>query len=236
MRKKTVFRYAFSLYLLCGLHTSEVEAGVNDGSIAHAKFTTPVTLVHDSGRSQGDIGDIIKIQLLNSERSAVGLALLPFINFPTGDAYYFTGDKTLTGGGKLVVDTKRFGKRVSFSLNGGGLMRKDSSIVPGIIQIDDQFLYGIGANVKLARPVQCIVQINGSTSIKHLFAQNNNNLEVDAAVRFLPGKKKNWLITTGGGTGILTKGGGVPDYRLFASIGFKFPRKENSAKIIPPLQ
>lgn len=215
--------------------TPWLDIGASVGGVPYQQFVTPTTLVQDNGARFGDISTNLKLQLINSENSSVGLALVPFITFPTGDEDHFTGDSGITGGGKVVLDTKRIKDKVSFSVNAGGVVRNDVVLTPGTNVIGDQFLYGAAVNVEVAKPVQLIAEIKGSTEFKNFFKDNNRNLEVDGAVRFLPGEKQNWLITAGGGAGLL-QGAGDPDYRLFTSLALRFPHKNDAPIIAQPVK
>lgn len=203
--------------------TPWLDVGGSVGGVAYQQFVTPGTQVQDNGASIGDISVNLKAQLINSETSPIGLAVVPFISFPTGDQSHFTGDANVTGGGKLVLDTKRINDRFSFSLNAGGLARKDVALSPGALVVRDQFLYGGAFNAEIVKPVQVIAEARGSTAINDLFAQKNHNLELDGALRLLPDTKQNMMITLGGGVG-LVQAAGVPDYRLFTTVALRFPK------------
>lgn len=202
-----------------------LDVGVDVAGVPYQQFVTPGTLARDNGAHFGDIMVDLKARIIDSEKSGIGLALVPFITFPTGSDSHFVGEDTITGGGKLVVDTKRIGDRVSFALNAGGQVRDDIQLSPGAARMSDQFLYGAAANVELAKPVQLIAEVSGSTPFNNFFNDNNNNLEVDGAIRFLPGENRNLQITAGGGAGLMQQAG-VPDYRIFTTLALRFPKEK----------
>lgn len=215
--------------------TPWLDVGVGVAGVAYQQFLTPVTLVQDNGARFGDITANLKVQLINSEKSLFGLSLMPFMTFPTGDDGHFTGENGFAGGGKVILDTKRINDHVSFSVNAGGLARKDYLFSPTSKLIDDQFLYGAAVNVAVAKPVQLIAEANGSTSIKNFFGSASRSLELDGAVRFIPDVKQNWQITAGGGAGILN-GPGTPNYRVFTSLALRFPHKVEPHIVQEPIR
>lgn len=215
--------------------TDWLDVGVNIAGVPYQQFVTPITQVQDNGARFGDITANLKIQLINSEISPVGLALVPFISFPIGSDSHFTGEDGFSGGGKVVVDSKRISDRVSLSANAGGLIRNNYTFSPGYNVIDDQFIYGGAVNVKIVEPVQLIAELNGSTSFANFFASRSRNLEMTGAIRFLPGENKNWQITAGGGAGILP-GAGTPSYRLFSSVALRFPQRVQTQKMAEPIR
>lgn len=213
--------------------TPWLQVGANVGGVPYQQFVTPGTLLQDNGARFGDIGVNLKAQIVNSEKNLFGVALVPFITFPTGNDSHFTGEDSVTGGGKLVIDTKRLGDRVSFAVNAGGQARNDETLAPGARTVGDQFLYGAAMNVEIVKPLQFIAEVNGSTELKQFFEDNNNDLEIDGALRLTPGEKRNWLLTAGGGAGLL-KNAGAPDYRVFASVAMRFPKVEAEAHRVTP--
>lgn len=213
--------------------TPWLQVGANVGGVPYQEFVTPGTLLQDNGARFGDIGVNLKAQIIDSEKNLFGVAVVPFITFPTGNDNHFTGEGNVTGGGKLVIDTKRLGDRVSFAVNAGGQARKDVTLTPGARTVGDQFLYGAAVNVEIAKPLQFIAEVSGSTEFNHFFADNNRDLEIDGALRLLPEEKRNWLITAGGGAG-LQQGAGTPDYRIFASVAMRFPKVDAETHTVTP--
>ncbi len=71
----------------------------------------------------GDIQLTARVELLDRDRFAFGIGIAPFITVPTGDASSFMGDEGVTGGGKLIFDGT-LGKRVTWALNVGSLIRE----------------------------------------------------------------------------------------------------------------
>lgn len=187
------------------------------------------------------MGDVLlnaKARLLNNKTFPLGIAVVPFIIPPTGNEKHFTGNGKITGGGKLVVDTRRIGDRFSFALNAGGQARDSVKLNPGAAIIGHRFLYGAGMNAELAKPVQLVAEVNGWTPFSDFFKSQNRNLEIDGALRLLPGAKRRTQLTFGGGAG-LQKEAGVPDWHVLFFSAFRIPEEEApilQAALPPPVK
>lgn len=202
-----------------------LNVGVTASGVPYQQFNTATG--SDNGARMGDVVVNLKGRLLNNEKYPVGLALVPFVTLPTGNEQHFVGNGKVTGGGVLVLDTKRIAERVSFSVNAGGQVRENVALSSGTA-VKDQFLYGAGMNIAVAEPVQLIAEADGWTNFSDFFEDGSRNLEADGAVRFFPGAKRKIFVTAGGGAGIL-KGPGAPDWRAFATVGYRNERKEEPA-------
>jgi len=217
---------ALNLGMAMGL-SNWLNLGVNISGVPYQQFVTPSTLTQDNGARMGDILLNLKIRLANNATSPVGLALVPFITFPTGNSSHFVGNGKITGGGKLVMDTMKIADRVSFAVNAGTQIRSAVTFSPGATTIGNQFLYGAGMNVEVAKPVQFIAEVNGSTPFNNFFKSHNRDLEIDGALRFLPGEKHRVELTAGGGTGLLKEAGSA-DWRIFTTLAYRFPGGKTS--------
>ena len=95
----------------------------------------------------GDVRLETKFRILNDFKHPVGLAVRPYITFPTGDSDKLVGNGTITGGGDIIFDT-HVGERFFASLKTGILIRENVSPANLNISEDDKFTYGLGLNVK----------------------------------------------------------------------------------------
>lgn len=204
-----------------------VNLGVGFSGTPYQQFTEPVTLAEDDGARFGDIALDAKIRLANNKSSPIGLALVPFITFPTGSDEHFVGNGKFTGGGKLVLDTARISDRVSFSVNAGGQFRDKATLSPGAQEIGHQFLYGAGVNVGIAKSVQFVAEATGWTPFGDFFKSNNRNLSLDGALKILPGEKHRVQLIAGGGMGLM-KEAGVPDWRTFVTLAYHRPTEKEA--------
>lgn len=191
----------------------------------YQKFNAPITNVSDNGARMGDIRLDFKGRILNNEEHPVGLALVPFVTFPTGSDSHFTGNGKVSGGAVLAVDSKRIADKFSVALNVGGQIRDGIPLAPGN-GVNDQFLISAAANYAVTPSVQLIADLSGWTPFNNFFKNNHRNLEGNAAVRILPTESKRLAVTVGGGTGILDAIG-APDYRAFVSLAYRHPPEEH---------
>jgi outer membrane protein OmpA-like peptidoglycan-associated protein len=182
-------------------------------------FNAVGTNVPDHGSRMGDIRFHLKGRLLDSEKHPLGIALIPFVTFPTGNEAHFLGNGKVTGGGVLAIDTPRLFGKFSAALNVGAQIRSSAALTTGTT-VGDQFLVGAGVNYALHPKVQLIYELNGWTFFDHFMEKNNRNLEGHGALRWLA--TDHWAVTAGAGTGFLD-GIGAPDYRVFASVAYRHP-------------
>src|SRR5262245_23985752 len=98
----------------------------------------------------GDIRLDAKPRLLDNKKYPVGIALVPFVTFPTGSDSHLVGNGKFTGGALAVLDSKRIADRVSLALNVGAQLRDEVTLSPGSV-IGHQFLYSAAANVALVK-------------------------------------------------------------------------------------
>lgn len=199
----------------------EIGSGGDFGFLV--EYQDPLTGVGDTSFRFGDSRMNFKLTLLDNTKAAVGIALVPFITFPSGDGDRFMGQNKVTGGGKLVLDTKRIANRLSFALNVGYLAHDSISLLTGT-DIDDQFLFGAGLNWSLIKKrLDFVVDVYGSTILKDFFqSEVQTPLEADGALRLLLAQTQ-LAVTVGGGAGI-TQGVSTPKFRAFAGLSWIPPR------------
>jgi outer membrane protein OmpA-like peptidoglycan-associated protein len=213
--------------------TNWLNVGVNVSFVPIQKFTQISPPVSDDGARMGDIRLDFKARLLNNEKYPVGIAIVPFVTFPTGSDSHFVGNGKFTGGAVAVLDTKRIADRVSFALNVGAQLRDKVVLSPGTT-IGHQFLYGAAANVALVKKrLEAIADMSGWTTFDDFFKSNNRNLELNGGLRFFPIDKL--AITAGAGTG-LQDGAGAPDWRAFLMLAYRHPREEEAPAPAPPIE
>ncbi len=202
--------------------------GVGFSASPYQQFLTPATLVQDNGFRVGDIGVNFKARLLDSRKYPVGLAAMPFVTFPTGQEKYFAGNGKITGGGLVILDVDRLWDRLSLSLNAGARLR-DRSLTGAVLH--HQFLYGVGANLKIVNRLQFVTEAGGWTTFENFFTPGSaTNLEINGGLRWLPGKSLSF--TAGGGTGILD-GLGAPDWRVFIGASYRHAQDERQLPAPP---
>ncbi len=174
----------------------------------------------------------LKFRLLDIDRHKVGIAVLPYMFFPTGSGSRFVGNGSFAGGLKGIVDFA-LGDRVQIGLNLGYLARDRVVILN--TEIDDSFTYGLGVSVRAVKNwMDVIAEVSGSTNVTEFFERESElPLEVDAGFRFNLPKPEGLQITAGGGVG-LTFGYGTPDFRAILGVSYLKPRRVELPPPPPP--
>jgi outer membrane protein OmpA-like peptidoglycan-associated protein len=168
----------------------------------------------DSGVVVGDIAVKMKFGLLQQEKHWLGMALIPYVNFPTGDDEILIGEGRTTGGGELSLEHD-FGP-IDIGLNGGYLYRGENDLLDTTIA--DAITYGAGLSHTFDFGLGLGVEYTG----RYYSVEETENLkniagEVTATVRYQFGKGPRLLA--GGGPGGAS-GIGSPTYRMLAGIDY----------------
>jgi outer membrane protein OmpA-like peptidoglycan-associated protein len=196
-------------------------------AVPYQQFNDIATGLPDNGARMGDMKLDLKARLLDSRRYPVGLAIVPFITFPTGSDAHYVGNGVVTGGALLAVETPRYADRVSASLNVGAQASESSTLSSGT-KAGSRFLIGTALNVAVIKPVQVIAELTGWTPFSNFWEKNARDLEFNGAVRWMT-PLKGLAVTAGAGTGILNAMG-APDYRAFLTLAYR----RDSRKVAAP--
>lgn len=173
----------------------------------------------------GDIALYSRFNLVDETRAGVGLAITPFVEFPTGQVGHFTGDQGVNYGARVSVDTQVGPVYLVANVGYRGRGKGETVTVTGSntqLQLDDEFTYGAGAAVDLiANRLQIVGEFTGSTVLKDFAKfENSSPMETAGALRAYF-RDKTVALTVGGGAGI-KNGYGAPNYRLFSGLTFTF--------------
>lgn len=202
----------------------------------------------------GDLKLEMKFRLLDIERYHIGLAVVPFVTFPTVTSGLasradptatitngwrngkFASNEYYTYGGKFVIEGD-IANRVWLSGNVGYQVLKFRQYYTDVdAWVDDTLLVGGGAHVRINDSWRLIGEMYGETVAKPL---NSNNpfsnafqsqrqtpIEADVAVRYQPQNPPDirGLTFTAGAGRGVTKGIGSPDLRVFFAASFRKPR------------
>ncbi len=211
--------------------TDWLQLGVNAPVALYDNWTNPTTGVTERTLRLGDVRLEPKFRILDIDRHSVGIALIPYVLFPTGSGSRFVGNNSFAGGAKLVLDTN-IKSRVNLSANLGYLMRNSFTIFS--TTQDDAFTYGLGVKIKTVDWLDLVAEGYGSTNVNNFFkSQVESPLEVDGGLSFHLPVPEGLTVTTGGGVG-LTNGYGTPGYRLFAGITYPNPKRVDLPLPPPP--
>lgn len=189
----------------------------------------PVATVQKENK-YGKLGDArleMKFRLLDIERYHVGLALVPYMYFPTGRWQTYLGNDMWSPGGTLVFDAD-IKNRVFLSLNVGYRMynyvRYDVTNPNAFL--DDTLNMGGGINVRINDTWAVTGEVWSESVIKALFKnQLQNPSEFLVGTKITPqGGAKGLAITVGGGRAITT-GIGDPDFRVLVGVNYRYDRE-----------
>jgi len=181
------------------------------------------TVTVESPGSAAGLDDIrlhLKLDLLHTfgyEGDTVGLALVPVVSFPVGNAISsdsFMGDSFLTFHPKLAFGANL--GRVRLGLNGGYLWRQDNEFY--LTEVGPRITYGAATEIGIVGGLSGVIEVFGQNGISADVA--SSPLEGDGAIRYT------WTngvaLTVGGGGGIIG-GVGTPMFRVFAGLAWASP-------------
>lgn len=171
----------------------------------------------------GDLRFETKFRILDIERYHVGLAVVPFMYFPTGKSRYYLGNGMWSPGGTIAFDAN-IKNRVFLALNVGYRNYQDTRYDRSNTDatIDDTMTMGGGINVRINDSWGVLGEVWVESVIKNIFEnQLQNPSEFLVGARFTPQSLAKGLgITVAGGRGI-TKGPGSPDFRALLGVNYR---------------
>jgi outer membrane protein OmpA-like peptidoglycan-associated protein len=174
--------------------------------------------------SDTQIGDIrveAKFRALDQEENYFGMAVAPFMTFPTGDPAAFLGEGRATGGGILIVEYD-FGV-LNLAANGGYLYRGDIQIAN--TTVGDAWKLGAGISRSFDMGVEFSVEYWASwTDTGSMDRIPTNPMEIMGTFRYRFGRNLPRVIA--GASGGLTEGIGCPGYRLVAGVDYSWCKPE----------
>ena len=219
-----------------------VEIGINAPIVlVRGDFDGPGDDKAVSGDGFGDLQLAMKIRILDREQFPLGIALVPIVQFDTGqDNAFASHAQSPIFRPKLVLDFD-LSQRVGLAVNLGATLRDtraidqpvsvtdaDTGVVTTVARgnalvFGNQFDYAVGVGVQLIKQrLEFVGEVFGGVGLAD-GAQRANPLEVLGALRlFLLG---NSFLTLGASTGPLNNVGD-PDVRPFAGIVFEPTRRD----------
>ncbi|HSA60379.1 MAG TPA: OmpA family protein [bacterium] len=190
------------------------------------------TSVGRSSAAFGDIGVAAKFKLWERGDAAqddvhMGVAVSPFLTFPSGDAGKFTGDANVTGGLKGAYDVTLWKNKIVANL--GFRFREKETLLN--LQVGQELLFGVGYTRPVYEPwdFHVLTEIDGSTTLNGFGSRANRS-----PLEWLFGLRKGFMksrlnATVGAGLGI-TNGYGTPDYRVFGLLTYSAPPIERKPR------
>ena len=163
--------------------------------------------------TMGDMALNIKVRILDyREMFGFGLAVVPTVTFPTGNADRFSGAGTVTGLLRLVADYSIW--RMKVALNMGYALRGGSDVRN--VHFGDELFFNLGAAYNVIDPLTIYWELEGSTAASAPFEDSSEGpLEMRLG---LEGAVASSLSVVGGAGVGLAHGVGTPDFRVFAGV------------------
>ncbi len=158
----------------------------------------------------------MKLNLLSRYRFPVGLAFVPFVHLPLGNASRFVGDETVVGGGLLALDLE-VARRLLFTLNAGAEVKESVNL--SNVNISSTLLTaGLGVQLNIIRSLDLTAEGYTRTPFGNLFKEEAETpVEMIGTFRY---RLKNGLtVSAGGGSGIV-HGVGAPRYRALLAVAY----------------
>jgi outer membrane protein OmpA-like peptidoglycan-associated protein len=164
----------------------------------------------------GDIRVIPKARLIGGDKpTGFALALLLSVALPTGSEDDYTGDGRLAFEPRLAADwrlTELFGIAGSIGFNARPASSQDN------LNIGNELTFQAATEFPLFDQTTFIAEIDGSAVVgEDTLNREEAPMEGRGALRYRMGD--HWTATGGAGAG-LVNGFGVPDFRIFAGIGW----------------
>ncbi|MCO4768500.1 MAG: OmpA family protein [Deltaproteobacteria bacterium] len=209
--------FAFTNFLDVSLNFPFMQLGLTgDGAPAGYQNSTFYSI--------GDLGLTVRVAPLNADKMPIGLAIIPFVTFPTGNSDLYASDGHLTFGGKLAI-SKRI-KFFHFAVHAGYMVKPGSQIVQGSISAGDEVPYGAAVGISPTNFMDINVELMGTGMIgsnRENIADNVPKTLIHAPLELLANLRFRTPIgldiTVGGGPG-LTPGAGTPAFRVFGGVSW----------------
>lgn len=180
-------------------------------------FQDPTFTTFDGQTNLGDIRLEFKIRVRDNADRLVGIALLPFVNLPSGPSSVFAGNGSVSGGIKVVVDFNII-DRVKLALN-VGYLAADKVVLRNVVY-NDKLLASLGLSVKIVDRLMFIAEGLMEPILDNFF---DNEVQVPAEARggFRVKLTDHLNLNVGGGAG-LTIGIASPDWRAFLGLNYNW--------------
>lgn len=200
----------------------------------HNRFA-PVAGTSPPQTNETDLGDVSirgRFSILKKSRSPVGVAVVPFLSVPTGDAGRFVGNSGVTGGGLVAVDAN-LGTRFSVGLNVGAEARERITVVD--LDTKGRFLLGLGTAAKVTDRLTAKLDLNSAAAFNDFYgAKVNSPAEILAGMEYRIGRG-GFRVHAGGGFPVV-KAAGSPLFRITAGLTYEPKPSRPGNKLVEKLQ
>ncbi len=197
-------------------------------NIGDDPFLVPVR--RRGGPDMGDIQLTMIFKIFDAEKtsSGLGLAFVPQVTFPTGDADDFFGDANFTGGATLVGDAQWKANR--FYANIGFRAREHEQLAD--LFVNEEITYGLGWQRPIRKKwrLDMILEAFGAHVTDDQGDELSIPIEILAAARKRFLKDDSLILNFGAGFGV-TEGYGTPSIRSILGLTYAPPVAEQRAPV-----
>ena len=182
------------------------------------EFTRPVTPAPSSKIKTG-IGDLMfknRFVVWDSNKHFIGISLIPFVTFPTGNEYHFASDHKSTGGFLIAIDkdlSDKFFTGINIGLEG-----REKTVFDDLI-LDSRLILSGGLAYKPTTRWAFKGDVLALSPVTRLFT-NKVSTTTEAFLDISHQFKKSGFKTNVGGGLPLVQGAGVPDFRAFLGVSY----------------
>ncbi len=214
-----------STQLIKKMLTADVTAGIGFFDRIDIGFDVPVHAyvsemytVNASTITTVGLGDIrfaLKGRALADKGNLPGIAILGFVDAPTGNDKKFMGNKGISGGAKIIVDKAFLGLRDTYiTANVGYSLLPDQTI--GGRKFGDELTFGLGAMVPVYKGLEVMAEANGSIVMRDIDRRTSPLIVMGGLSYRLP---MGLSFRAAGGASVLNAAGG-PKFTVTAGIAF----------------
>ncbi|MBI2345962.1 MAG: OmpA family protein [Deltaproteobacteria bacterium] len=238
-RRADIVRNAVNVHLVGAVgFTDWVQGGLAVPVTVYESFFNPdvqanaVTFGTAQQQNRAGIGDIraeAKFRLIDIDRYKFGVAVLPYMLFPSGKKSSFISNAAFSPGVKAVLEGN-IRDRVWVGLNLGYqyVRRSDQFFADDANAIfDDRLTFGLGSRLRLTDDWSLVGEALAETNAKTPFrAEIQTPVELMAGAQWTPQRWSTWRglnITLMGGSGI-TRGVGSPEAHVLLGINYRRPK------------
>ena len=177
-----------------------------------------VTVLDSTTFAMGDIRLAATVPLVTYDENGVGLAIVPWIEAPTGskDAYLSDGG---VGGGAMVAVGGQHG-RFGWVVDGGADLAGRTDLDPTLAIGSNLRSIG-GLHYRLADDFLVGAEVDATVTLLNQFGPwNANSVQAHLYATYL--NPTGLVATLGGGSGVLA-GVGSPDFRVVMALAYRSP-------------
>ena len=191
--------------------------GSTSAGTAASTSGAPISLPSRGG--VGDIRILFKVQLKDNRAGGLGIALMPMVTAPTGDANSYLGWGAGSVEGRLIMDY-RFGDKVLLAANGSFFSHNVTRAQN--LTLSHELRYGLGVLYSITDSVATFIEVFGRLGLVDRdggVGVTTANSPAEGLLGMRYRHESGVTLQVGAGLG-LNQGYGAPGARVFAGVGY----------------